>query len=87
MKKLIVPLASLILTLGLMAGCGKTTPLLAATDYELDPESKVTSREVSIGDNAETFLAAYGDYKIFTSIEGGEYQVFAHRPGSVLQRE
>ncbi len=77
MKKLIVPLASLILTLGLMAGCGKTTPLLAATDYELDPESKVTSREVSIGDNAETFLAAYGDYKIFTSIEGGEYQVFA----------
>ena len=76
MKKLIVPLASLILTLGLMAGCGKTTPLLAATDYELDPESKVTSREVSIGDNAETFLAAYGDYKIFTSVNGGAYQVF-----------
>ena len=77
MKKLIVLLATLGLALGLMTGCGESTPLLTATDYELDPVTKTTSREVSVGDNAEAFLAAYGTYKIFTSVDGGDYQVFA----------
>ena len=63
MKKLIALLFALMLTLGLMTGCGESAPLLSATDYELDPESRVTSRDVTVGDTAETFLAAYGDYK------------------------
>ena len=77
MKKMIALLFALMLTLGLMTGCGESAPLLSATDYELDPESRVTSRDVTVGDTAETFLAAYGDYKIFTSVDGGAYQVFA----------
>lgn len=77
MNRFAALLAALGLTLGLMTGCGKSTPLLAATDYELDPDHKITSREVAVGDDAETFLAAYGDYKIFTSVEGGDYQVLA----------
>lgn len=78
MKKLIVLLTALGLTLGLMTGCGESTPLLTETDYELDQDAKVTSRDITIGDNAESFLAAYGDYKIFTSVDGGDYQVFAN---------
>ena len=74
MKKIFTLLASLGLTLGLMTGCGEDDPLLSAADYELDPATNATSKEVSVGDNAETFLAAYGDYKIFTSVAGGEYQ-------------
>lgn len=77
MRKLIVLLTALGLTLGLMTGCGESTPLLSATDYELDQDTKVTSRDITIGDNAESFLTAYGDYKIFTSVEGGDYQVYA----------
>lgn len=77
MKKLIALLFALMLTLGLMTGCGESAPLLSATDYELDPASKITSRNVTVGDTAETFLTAYGDHKIFTSVEGGEYQVLA----------
>lgn len=75
MKKLIVLLAALGLTLGLLTGCGESAPLLTAADYELDPATKITNREVSVGDNAEAFLAAYGAYKIFTSVDGGDYQV------------
>lgn len=74
MKKILALLATLGLTLGLLTGCGEDDPLLSAADYELDPATNTTSKEVSVGDNAETFLAAYGDYKIFTSVEGGEYQ-------------
>ena len=77
MKKIFTLLASLGLTLGLMTGCGEDDPLLSAADYELDPATNATSKEVSVGDNAETFLAAYGDYKIFTSVAGGEYQALA----------
>ena len=76
MKKIAILLTTLALALGFMTGCGEAAPLLSATDYELDPNAKVTSREVTVGDNAETFLAAYGGYKIFTSVEGGDYQVF-----------
>lgn len=77
MKKLISLLTSLGLALGLLTACGESTPLLGAADYELDPATNMTSRDVSIGDNAETFLAAYGDFKIFTSVEGEEYQALA----------
>mgnify|MGYP006893955827 CR=1 FL=1 len=70
-------MTAFILSLSLLTACGKTTPLLAATDYELDLTTNTTSREVTIGDNAETFLAAYGTYKIFTSVDGSDYQVLA----------
>lgn len=70
-------MTAFILSLSLLTACGKTTPLLSATDYELDLTTNTTSREVTIGDNAETFLDAYGPYKIFTSIDGGDYQVLA----------
>ncbi len=77
MKKAIPLLAALGLTFGLLTACGESAPLLSAADYELDPAANTTSKDVSVGDNAETFLAAYGDYKIFTSLAGGEYQALA----------
>ncbi len=77
MKRVYILMTAFILSLSLLTACGKTTPLLAATDYELDLTTNTTSREVTIGDNAETFLAAYGTYKIFTSVDGSDYQVLA----------
>ena len=76
MKKAVILLAALGLTLSLLTGCGESTPLLTAVDYELDIETNTTNRGVSFGDTPETFLAAYGDYRIFTSVDGGDYQVF-----------
>lgn len=74
MKKTLTLLASIGLTLSLLTGCGKSTPLLSAVDYELDIETNTTNRGVSVGDTPETFLAAYGEYRIFTSVDGGAYQ-------------
>lgn len=76
MKKAVILLASLGLTLSLLTGCGESIPLLTAIDYELDMETLKTNRGVSIGDTPETFLAAYGEYKIFTSVDGGDYQMY-----------
>lgn len=76
MKKAVILLAALALTLSLLTGCGESTPLLTAVDYELDIETNKTNRGVSLGDTPETFLAAYGKYKIFTSLEGGDYQMY-----------
>lgn len=77
MKKFTILLTTLCLALTLLTACGESDPLLTAADYELDPASKVTSRNVAVGDNAEAFLAAYGGYKIFTSVDGGDYQVIS----------
>lgn len=76
MKKAVILSAALSLALSLLTGCGKSTPLLSAVDYELDIETNKTNRGVSLGDTPETFLAAYGEYKIFTSVEGGDYQMY-----------
>ena len=67
MKRIIILLTILSLTLALLTACGESAPLLTAADYELDPDTRMTSREVTVGDDAETFLAAYGNYKIFTT--------------------
>lgn len=75
MKKVITLLTALGLTLGLLTGCGESTPLLTALDYEIDMETQTTTRGVTLGDSAETFLDAYGDYRIFTSVDGSDYQV------------
>lgn len=77
MKKAFILLAALGLSLGLMTGCGEGTPLLTADDYELDAETNMTNRGVAPGDTSEAFLTAYGEYKIFTSIDGGDYQMLA----------
>ncbi len=74
MRKLSVFLAALGLAAGLMAGCGRDVPLLTALDYELNPETKTTSRGITVGDTAEKFLGAYDEYKIFTSVEENDYQ-------------
>lgn len=73
MKKVIV---SLILTfsLSLFCACGEEKPLLSATDYDLDAETAQTIRGVKIGDGSDVFLAAYKDYDILSSVDGGDYQ-------------
>ena len=76
MKKTALLFTALGLILNLLTGCGKSTPLLTAADYELDMETDKTNRGVSIGDTPEAFLTAYGEYKIFTSVDGGDYQMF-----------
>ena len=65
----VLPLIMLFLT-----ACGKDTQLLTAADYELNQENNTTSKGIGIGDTPETFLDAYGDYDIETSIEYGPYQ-------------
>lgn len=70
-------LTALALGLGLLAGCGAKTPLLTADDYILDSETDETSRGVAPGATPDAFLAAYGDYSLFTSVEGGDYQALA----------
>ena len=73
-KKIISILGlSLILSLSVCA-CGEEKSFLSATDYELDAETAQTIRGVKIGDDSETFLAAYRDYDILSSINGGDYR-------------
>lgn len=72
---------SVLLTLAftgsfLLCACSEEqTFLLSSADYELssDAASVQTSRDVTIGDGPEAFLAAYRDYDILTSISGGDY--------------
>lgn len=68
-------LFTLILSLGVCTGCGESTPLLTADDYVLDALTNKTSLGVGVGDTAETFFNAYGEYRFFTSIDNGDYQV------------
>lgn len=73
MKKLIVSLV-LTFSLSLLCACGEEKPLLSATDYDLDAETAQTIRGVKIGDGADAFLAAYKDYDILSSVDGGDYR-------------
>ena len=75
MKKIVMLSAAFSLIAVLLTGCGESTPLLTAVDYELDIETNETNKGVSVGDTPENFLAAYGEYKIFTSVDGQDYQV------------
>lgn len=70
----------LILTFSLslaLCACGEEKPLLSTTDYDLDAETAQTIRGVKIGDGADTFLAAYKDYDILSSVDGTDYQFLA----------
>lgn len=77
MKKKAVFLVIGCLTLGIISACGKEEVLLTATDYELDADKNQTSRGVSVGDDSEAFLAAYGEYRILSSVDGGDYKLLA----------
>lgn len=77
-KKALILLTALSLSLGLFTGCGESTPLLTAEDYALDTENNMTNRGVTLGDTSDTFLEIYGEYKIFTSVDGSDYQMLAH---------
>lgn len=73
-KKFIAALSLSLMLSGLAAGCGEEKPLLSPTDYELDAETAQTIRGVKIGDSPDSFLAAYQDYDILSSVDGGDYQ-------------
>ena len=76
-KKSITILTALGFSLGLLTGCNESTPLLTADAYTLEAETDRTSLGVAPGDTAETFLDAYGEYKIFTSTDGEDYQMLS----------
>lgn len=76
-KKAATLLAALGLALGSLTACGKSTSLLAADDYELNTETNKTSRGITPGDAFETFLEAYQEYKFYTSVDGGDYQMLS----------
>ena len=67
----------LTFSLALLNACGEEKPLLSAADYDLDAETAQTIRGVKIGDGADVFLAAYRDYDILSSVDGGDYQYLA----------
>lgn len=73
-KKAVSTLTAIVLTLALLTGCGESTPLLTTADYELNAQTGATSRGIAPGDTSEDFLAAYGENKFFTSIDGDAYQ-------------
>ena len=75
MKKALVTLTAIGLTMAFLTGCGEATPLLAAEDYEINTLTNTTSRGISPGDTSEDFLSAYGEYKLFISTDGETYQV------------
>lgn len=77
-KKTLILLTALGLSLGLLTGCKESATLLTAEEYTLDAENNKTNRGVTLGDTSEAFLAAYGEYKIFTSIDGADFQMIAH---------
>lgn len=77
MKKISVLLIIGCLTLGTLSACVRQTPLLTATDYEMDADSEKTSRGISVGDDSEAFLAAYGEYEILSSIDGDDYKLLS----------
>ena len=89
-KQIFIILSTLAFSLGLLTGCGESTPLLTADDYVLDALTNRTSLDVGVGDTAETFFNAYGEYRFFTSIDNGDYQalvpeeIFFDSPVTIL---
>ena len=76
-KKVAIFPAALTLSIYLLTGCGEATPLLNEEDYILDTRSDQTNWGIAPGDSSEAFLEAYGAYRFFTSIDGGDYQMLA----------
>lgn len=73
-KKIISALCLALVLTASVSACGEEKPLLSPTDYDLDAETSQTIRGVKIGDSAEVFLAAYQDYDILSSLNGGSYR-------------
>ena len=76
LRKYINSVCFTLLLASMLTACSKEQSLLDKTDYELNTESNTTttSKGIGIGDTAEDFLAAYGEYNIEISINGGDYQ-------------
>lgn len=77
LKKYINLIYFILLVAAMLTACGKEQPLLDKADYELNIENNITSKGIGIGDTAEDFLTAYGEYDIEISINGGDYQSMA----------
>lgn len=74
MKKIFSLLILTLTCLLPLCACSEEQPfLLSSADYDLDAETAQTIRGVKIGDGPESFLAAYRDYDILSSISGGDY--------------
>lgn len=75
MKKIFSLLILTLTCMLLLCACSEEQQplLLSSADYDLDAETAQTIRGVKIGDNSESFLAAYRDYDILSSIAGGDY--------------
>lgn len=73
-KKYMIIACFTLLFAAMLTACSKEQPLLNEADYELNTENNSTSKGIGIGDTAEDFLAAYGEYDIEFSIDGGDYQ-------------
>lgn len=74
MKRIYKPLAALALSVSLLTGCGSEKAMLTSADYEWEDDTTQTSKGICVGDDSEAFLAAYGDYDIFTSRDGASYE-------------
>lgn len=77
LKKYINLVCFTVLLASMLTACSKKQPLLDKADYELNAENNATSKGIGIGDTAEDFLQAYGEYDIEISINGGNYQSVA----------
>jgi hypothetical protein len=74
-KTAVILIAILLIAVAL-TGCGQEVFLLSATDYEYVSDMEQTSRGISVGDDADAFLAAYGDYEILTLVDDS-YELLA----------
>lgn len=79
LRKYINSVCFTLLLAAMLTACSKEQPLLDKADYELNTENNTTttSKGIGIGDTAEDFLAAYGEYDIEISINSGDYQSMA----------
>ena len=60
-----------------LTACGKEQALLTSQDYDYSEDMDQTSRGVSVGDDKDAFLAAYGEYEILTSRDSSNYELLS----------
>ena len=74
MKRYKSIICGLLFIATILTACEKVQPMLNKSDYALNLTDNTTNKGIGIGDNAESFLAAYGEYDMEISVEGGYYQ-------------
>lgn len=77
MKKMGGVLAALTVSAITLTACGKEQALLTSQDYDYSEDMDQTSRGVSVGDDKDAFLAAYGEYEILTSRDSSNYELLS----------